>query len=203
MKKLLAAVLAAMMIVSLAACGNNKNEQSSSAASSDVSPLPPEDGSSASELVEQDGAVDAKLTEIHDALKKAYGEDYIPSQAIDATMLAEVYGVDPANVDSFVAEGPLMSTHVDTFIGIRAKDGKAGAVEQELTAYRDKLVKDSLQYPMNAEKVAASKVLREGDYVFFVMLGAIGDEEKTDDMAKFAEDQVKIGLDKIKEVLGK
>ena len=41
--------------------------------------------------------------------------------------------------------------------------------EKALTSYRDYLINDSLQYPMNVPKVNASSVLREGDYVFFVI----------------------------------
>jgi len=92
-----------------------------------------------------------------------------------------------------------MSAHVDTFIGIKAKEGKADAVEADLNAYRDNVVENSMQYPMNEEKVKASEVVRKGDYVFFVMLGQIPDETITD-TATFAKEQMQIGLDKIEEL---
>jgi len=41
-----------------------------------------------------------------------------------------------------------------------------------LTAYRDNLVNDTMQYPMNVGKIQASEVKSIGNYVCFVQLGA-------------------------------
>lgn len=70
----------------------------------------------------------------------------------------------------------MISVHVDTFVAIRAKEGKGGDVEKLLGDYRTRLVDDSMQYPMNISKVQASEVVRHGDYVFFVMLGTASEE---------------------------
>ena len=54
-----------------------------------------------------------------------------------------------------------------------------------------------MQYPMNLPKINASQVVQNGDYVAFIMLGAINDDmdASEDDQAKFAEEQEKIGVD--------
>jgi len=199
MKKLLAMLLALMMVLSLAACGNKNNEEPDApeepSSSVEETPETPEETPEETPA----GEVDAKLTQLHESLKEAYGENYLPSMPLDETMLTEVIGVDMENVESFIAEMPMMSAHVDTFIGIKAKEGKADAVEADLNAYRDNVVENSMQYPMNEEKVKASEVVRKGDYVFFVMLGQIPDETITD-TATFAKEQMQIGLDKIEEL---
>ena len=199
MKKILAMILALMMVLSLAACGGRGQQEP--AAPEEPSSSVEETPETPEETPEEAPAVDAdaKLVELHNALKEAYGENYLPSMPLDEMMLAEVIGVDMANVESFIAEMPMMSAHVDTFIGIKAKEGKANAVEADLNAYRDNVVNNSMQYPMNEEKVKASEVVRKGDYVFFVMLGQIPDETISD-TATFAKEQMQIGLDKLEEI---
>jgi len=199
MKKLLAMLLALMMVLSLAACGNKNNEEPDApeepSSSVEETPETPEETPEETPA----GEVDAKLTELHTALKEAYGENYLPSMPLDETMMSEVVGINMDNVESFIAEMPMMSAHVDTFIGIKAKEGKADDVEAELKAYHNNILENSMQYPMNEEKVKASQVIRKGDYVFMMMLGQIPDETITD-TAKFAQEQMQIGLDKLEEI---
>ena len=198
MKKWLAAMLAVMMVLSMAACAKKEQEPSSgpeTSSSLEESPVPPEAPSSPEEA----GEVDARLTEVYEAMKEAYGENYLPSMQLDDVMLSEVYGINMDNVESFIAEAPMISAHVDTFIAIKAKEGKADEVEAELNAYRDDQINNAMQYPMNEAKVKASQVVRKDDYVFFVMLGQIPDETVSD-TAAFAKEQIQIGLDKIEEL---
>ncbi len=144
---------------------------------------------------------DIALSKFHQAVKDAYGENYIPSMEFTKEELSERFGVSEDWYDDAFAEGPMMSGHVDTFVAIKAKDGKAEEVEKALNAYRDTQINDTLQYPMNIEKVNASKVLKQGNYVFFVMLGGFGEEETEEQAKKYAEEQTQIGVDAINKVL--
>lgn len=133
------------------------------------------------------------LQEAHEAVKNAYGEDYIPTMPIEEQMLSEIYGVNLEDVEEFIAEGPMISVHIDTFIGIRAKEGKADEVEKALNEYREKLINESFQYPMNLPKLNASTVYKTGNHVFFIMLGKMNEatdvsEQEALDFAK-AENQ--------------
>lgn len=143
------------------------------------------------------------LEEAHVAVKEAYGDDYIPSMTIDENYLEDIYGLNFDWVEKHIAEGPMMSTHVDTFIGIKAKPGKAQEVEKALNAYREYLVTESLQYPMNLAKVNASTVYVVEDHVFFLMLGKINDSgEATEEEAlKFAKEQVDVAVSAIEGIV--
>ena len=67
-----------------------------------------------------------------------------------------------------------------------------------MAAYQKVLQEDTLMYPMNIAKVQASQVVRHGDYVFFVMLGAFDEESTTEEAQQvFADEQTKIGTDAI------
>ena len=135
-------------------------------------------GQSGSEQTQAETEVQkvVNLEDIHTAIKEAYGENYVPNNALDAEMLEALTGVKADQYTEFFAEMPMISTFVETIIGIKASEGNADKVEEELNAYRDILVNDTMQYPMNVSKIQASQVVRHGDYVFFVMLGAPTDE---------------------------
>ena len=52
-----------------------------------------------------------------------------------------------------------------------------------------------MQYPVNVAKVNAGKVLEKDGYYCFMILGETDDtSENDDDAAKFAEEQINIGV---------
>lgn len=148
---------------------------------------------------QQEQVKEPELDDIVQAVKDTYGENYLPSMAIDEQMLTDVYGVNMDNVDNFYAEGPMISAHVDTFIAVKAKEGKGEEVQKELQAYLDYEQENAMQYPMNTAKVQAAQVVRYGDYVFYVMLGGYDDnaDATEEESVTFAKDQVQKGLDAI------
>lgn len=153
---------------------------------------------SENETTAQETVVNVSLDDVLNDIKEAYGENYIPNSAVDDQMLSDVIGLSPDLCESYVAEMPMISTFVETFIGVKAKEGKGDDVESALNAYRDRLVNDTMQYPMNISKIQASQVVRHGDYVFFVMLGAPTDEalEKGDEAAlESASENNQIAID--------
>lgn len=188
LKKFWAAGLAAIMIFSMAACSkddksnnndNNKNTEGST---------------------DKTQQSDVKLKDICDAIKNAYGEDYVPNMEYDDIFITDTLGLSKDDYEEIVAEGPLVSFNIDTLIAVKAKDGKGDAVEERLNSYRDYLINDALMYPTNSVKIQASQVVRHGDYVFFVCLGVIGmDTEEQGDEAILAEakENTKIAVDAI------
>lgn len=143
----------------------------------------PEETPGTAENAGSEAEQDEKLNQIHEAVKAAYQDAYIPSMPIDATALSEVFGVKEELCDAFIAEGPMISVHVETFIGIKAKEGKGEEVAKALAEYRDSQLKSSVQYPMNIVKLEASQVVEKGDYVFFIMLGSADDGADSEEAA--------------------
>ena len=133
------------------------------------------------------------LQDILDAVKEEMGDDYIPSRPLDAEAIENITGIKPELVKEFLAEGPMMSMHVDTFMAFRAEAGKGDDIAEALSAYRKFLVEESMQYPMNLAKVQASKVVQQGDYVFFLVLGAFDDtseDSQSKEAIEFAQKEV-------------
>lgn len=121
---------------------------------------------------EQEVTWSPEMTAIKQAVVDEFGENYWPATAIPAEMLEGTYGVSPDMYEDYFGEIPLMMTNVDTLIVIKPADGKVQDVENALNAYRDMMVSDTMQYPMNLGKIQASRVERVGDCVCFVQLGA-------------------------------
>lgn len=187
MKKLIGFLFAGVLVFSLAACGKNaggdnqkpgENGQDTVEENTDGSQTDVLDGS------ETNYGVGVTMDEIKDALVETLGENYWPDTEIPADMLQELCVITPDMYEEYFAESPMISNNVDTVIIIKAKEDQVTAVEEALNAYRDTLVNDTLQYPMNVGKVQASRIETFGQYVCFVQLGAdITQEEEIGDEA--------------------
>lgn len=146
-----------------------------------------------------------RLNDVTDAVKKAYGENYLPSMDLTADDLSSRFGLNSDDYAAAYGQVAMISTQVDTFVAVEAKDGKADAVAAALNSYRDDLVNNSMQYPMNVPKVNASRVYQKGNYVFFLMLGAAAPNDVMDDEAAsltFYQQQNDIAVKAIDGVLG-
>lgn len=110
---------------------------------------------------------------IHTAVKEAYGDEYMPSVLLSEDEIKMMYGVEPEWCEQVLAEIPMISTHIDTLIAIKAVDGKVENVEAALNDYKAYLEADTFQYPFNIPKIKASTVITRGNYVFFIMLGVL------------------------------
>lgn len=222
MRKTLGIMMAAAIMGSMTGCSSQPTSQTTAAVETtleEVTEAPATDkdmeetndaagdtqtgeaeGGADSEGGQESGNVDGKLSEIHKAVQDAYKDGYIPSAPYDGKAMKSIFGVDESLYDSFLAEGPMISVNVETFVGVAAKEGKGEEVEKALNQYRDSLIADTMQYPMNIVKIQASQVVRHGDYVFFIMLGApsMESEENGEEAALLsAQENNKIGIDVI------
>ncbi len=134
---------------------------------------------------------------IANAIKTAYGKNYLPNMQMDAEMIAAKFGIEADSYTEIYAESPMIGAHPDTLVIVKPAEGKPEEVKGKLDAYREQLVNDTMQYPMNIAKINASQVVVKGDYAAFILLGAINENENASDeeQAKFAEEQEKIGVD--------
>lgn len=134
-------------------------------------------------------STDDGLNQAYSAVKEYFGDDYIPSMAYDALSLQELFGLSPEWYDAVIAEGPMISVHIDKFVGVHATEGNVEQVAAALNAYRDSIISDLSQYPSNLVKIQGSVVETIGDYVFFSMLGMIDDMEFQEESDQIAEYQ--------------
>jgi len=215
--RILALSLALMLAAAVfTGCSDNRNNTTSGTTSGGTSSSGTSSGGAGSSGTASSGAssggsvsgtaVSGKLSDVHKAVKELYGDAYLANMTLDADMLEEQYGIKPELVKDVIAEGPMMSGHVDVFIGIEAPDEKkADELEKVLTDYRDKVAADTMQYPSNLAKVQSARVERVGNYVFFLILGETTDEAmdmEDADQLKYYESEVQKAVDAIHDTLG-
>lgn len=197
MKKATAFVCMMALCVSMSACGKNNNEVQSSTQESSVETQVTQEstetaqettgevqesteetateGLSGTEEIIEEGVAESwsdEMESIKKAVTDTFGENYWPNTAIPAEMLEGTFGITSDMYDDYMAEMPMISTNVDTLVIIKAKEDQVQAVEDALNAYRENLVNDTMQYPMNVGKIQASRIERIDNYVCFIQLGA-------------------------------
>ena len=92
MKKTLICTLAALFAVAtIAGCSSNTTSSSASSTVSSEAPV-------SSEVA----AVDVSISEVHEAVKAAYGDNYVPSMPFEELQLKELFGVNTDNVEEFI-----------------------------------------------------------------------------------------------------
>ena len=140
---------------------------------------------------------DIPVEEILQAVKDAYGEDYLPNMELEESMLKENYGVDTSLIESFVAEVPMISVHQDFVIVAKAVEGKGSELEADLEKLKETFQEDQMIYPMNQAKVAASQVVRNGDYAAYFLVGAINENMEASDEERltFAKEETQKAVD--------
>ncbi|WP_455715066.1 DUF4358 domain-containing protein [Anaerosporobacter sp.] len=182
MNKIMSLVMVGIMAFSLTACSSKKDDQ----VAEDIK--------------------DVAVSEIQTAVQEAYGDSYLPSMDYDAEALESIFGVKEDWCEEYIAQGPMMSAHVDTFVAIKAKEENVQEVVDALNSHRDYLINDSMQYPVNQVKIQASRVEQIGNYVFFILLGEIPmevEEQGDEAILEAAKEQVQIAVDAINGVLTK
>lgn len=132
-------------------------------------------------------------------IKEAYGDDYGPDGIISKEVLEEVYSLTMDNVSYYVAEAATISMSSDVFIGMVANPGKIEELTKEVEAYREYLINDSFQYPMNMPKIQASTIVVKDNVIFFFVLGKLHEDmdASEEEQLAFAKEQAKIAVDVI------
>lgn len=181
------------------ACTTNNGESGVSSVTPGLSTSAQESAGSSSGDISGSDSNDKNSTlsakGLRDAVAKAYGENYLPDQAMDAEMIESEFGLTKDMYDEVVAEAPLIGFHPDRLVAVKAKKGKETEVKRALEDALLVMKEQQMQYPVNVAKVNAGRVLEKDGYYCFMILGQTDDtSENDDDAAKFAEEQINIGV---------
>lgn len=158
MKKLLVLMMTLALAISMIACGTKEETPTADATAN----------------------ADVDLDVLVDAIKKAYGDEYLPNMRVENEMLESPYGLTEDLYQEVFVEVPAISAQSDILIAVKVADGKQEEVVKTLNDYRDYLLNDAMQYPMNQLKLQASRVIEREGFVFFVSLGVIPMEIEED-----------------------
>lgn len=142
-------------------------------------------------------AKDVPLDTVYSNIKQAYGDEYKPDGELPAELLETSYGLKSDMYTEVKAETSMISMHPDVLILVKAAEGQADNVEAALKTARDNAIANTLQYPMNIPKTNVTRVLRQGDVIVYMTLGANGEFEdvQSDEAQQFAEAEAQKGAD--------
>lgn len=156
---------------------NNSTGNISSSSGGTMSSTMPSPSASASPTPSAESPEEGNysLEDMYEKIKDTYGDRYYPNQQIEADELEKTFGIGEDLYDDFIADRVTGEETPDTLVIIKAKEGKEGEVKQKLEDYRQKLLDDA-NWADSKEKIEASQVYTNGQYVFYVMLGDVDDD---------------------------
>ena len=190
MKRIMLILLSLMMIFGLAACGGTNGNKDNKT----------DDNS------KKDTPVDVTATpaEIEQKLADAIGKDnYLCDTDIDEDWLKNSYQLDLSKIESYVAkQNSISSVNPDTVIILKTKDGYADEAVRAINTYFTQMVSYIHQYPFGAAKVLNTRLYQSGNYVVYIIAGALYDGEDTEAENKLAVSVYARIDDAIKEVFG-
>lgn len=194
MKKLFVLLCLGMLTIGMTACGNKEENANQSTEQSvggqaenevqtatdeviggenagDETAATEEGAQGASEYMDVTAGWSEEMEGLKQAVVAVLGENYWPDTQIYPEILETTFGVSPDMYDDYMGEMPMISANVDTMIIIKAKEDRVDEVEEALKQYHQRMVADTMQYPMNVGKIQAAHVEKMGNYVCFVQLG--------------------------------
>ncbi len=192
-------ILAALSALTLAAvlCGCSSRNES---IENEV-PSVPQDSSAFEDNSEKPIDVLQKLRE---AIATAYGDDYLPDTDMTQEMIQNEFTLTPDMYEEIVAQAPMIGFHPDRLVIVKASPDMADKVKQAFEAARESMINAQVQYPSNLAKVNEARVLQNGDYVCFMLLGAPYEgEDDSIKAADFAKEQIQIGINAFNEFFEK
>ena len=114
------------------------------------------------------------VKKIRKAITDLLGEDYLANMSLTKDEIKQRFGLQPSWYTDVIAEIPIMNAYVDTLVIAKAKNKNTKKkIKKQLSDYRNTLINDTMQYPMNLLKIQASKVYVKDNYVFFLLLGSV------------------------------
>jgi len=118
-----------------------------------------------------------------EAVASELGDEYWADMELTPEYLEDWYGVSSDLYEEFYGQTPMISANVDALIVVKAKEEHLEDVQNALDTYRESMIQDTLQYPMNIPKIQASQINTFGNYVCFVQLGGSMEGIMDDDEA--------------------
>ena len=114
---------------------------------------------------------DVSVKGLVEAVASELGDEYWPDTELSPELLDDWYGISTEMYDEFYGQTPMISANVDALIIVKAAKERQEDVEKALNTYKESMVQDTFQYPMNVPKIQAAQIRTYGNYVCFVQLG--------------------------------
>lgn len=186
LKRILVAALAAIMLIGCTACKNDPQKPDGTSKKDQTTASP-----ESTKKLDDTKKADVNLTpaEIEKKIADAIGADnYLCTVDRDMDFFYNYYGFDRDKVEAVVAkETTISAVNPDGVIVMKVKDGYADTAVELLNKGFAQQVSYIRLYPFNVQKVLNARIVKEGNYVIYVVAGASYDGEDSEAELKLAE----------------
>lgn len=162
-----------LLLFCFTGCGNKNSENNSGSVNSGTDNNSGsgimEDNSTLSDIVSE--MMSYSATDIINTVKAAYGTNYYPDTAMLEDRLNEEFPIDKSLIKEIKAEMPTIGNTPDRIVAVVANEGKGSEVEAALNSAKTALLSKTTETADDYAKISASRVVRNGDYVCYIMLG--------------------------------
>lgn len=141
---------------------------------------------------------DVALKDIYDTIAGAYKEeDVFANTEAPAELVEAEFPIDKSLYEEAVVYVPMMSTFIDRIAIFKAVDGKEADLLKGLEGVKETKMADTMQYPQNLAKIKSTQVVANGEYVAFLMCGAMNEDmdASQEDALAFAQKEVQKAVD--------
>lgn len=114
---------------------------------------------------------DVSAQSLVEAVASELSDEYWADAELSPEFLDDWYGISEEMYEDFYGQTPMISANVDSLIVVKASGEHLEDVQNALDTYREAMVQDTFQYPVNIPKLQASRIATYGRYVCFVQLG--------------------------------
>ena len=84
-----------------------------------------------------------------EAVASELSDEYWADAVLEQEILDDWYGISAEMYEEFYGQTPMISANVDALIVVKAKEEHLEDVQNALDTYRESMIQDTLQYPMN------------------------------------------------------
>lgn len=121
------------------------------------------------------------LSKVYNAVKKAYGKDYLPDVRLKKNQIKEIFGVSDSWYSGVIAETRMINIQAEDIVIVKAKNANAKKkIKNALNSYRKNQIEQERNY-VNYEKRLASRVYVKGNYVCYICLGTVDKTDKSEE----------------------
>lgn len=125
------------------------------------------------------------LKELGAAVNSVLKDSYWPNQEMEETEIEEKLGITKDQYKNCYFEYAHLKDNLDQFVLVECKKGEISNIAFALESYRERLIMDHKNQPINYAKANASRIEIINDYVCFVLLG--GDLEVVENEEQWVE----------------
>lgn len=171
-KKALLTLVGGTVLLSLALVGCTKTEvKEENNAQQEQVAVEEEVATEGEEVVEGEEVAEAVVTPSSELYEKVIEGAELPmSMPVDATLLADVYGLNAEDVASFSVNIPVMNVHATEIAIFEVKDGNVDVIKTAIEKRQADLEKTWETYlPDQLELVKNSQVVEKDNFVLYVI----------------------------------